>query len=285
MVDKRHEDPPAMPDTDRLELLERTTEDLTARLERLEAQAARSRVRIPDPLAAARAARPALPAWQPPAGTGSAPSPAPERPVASKVVTPKVAVAAAQHVSRTPLPTAAQRPGLEDLLAGRLLAWAGGLAVLVGIVLLFAVAVSRGWIGEGARTLMAGVVSFSLVAAGAWLHERRGRTDAALAATAAGLGGLFVTAVVAARLYELVPAEVGTLAALATGALATALALRWRAPGIAALGILGGLLAPVLVGAPQDGGTTAILLAAAVSAAAVCVRERWDWLGWAPSPP
>jgi uncharacterized membrane protein len=67
------------------------------------------------------------------------------------------------------------------------------------------------------------------------------------AAAAAGIAGLFATCTVAGAVYELVPAPL----ALATGAVATALALRWRAPGIAALGIAGAQLAPALA-APYD---------------------------------
>ena len=82
-------------------------------------------------------------------------------------------------------------------------------------------------------------------------------------------------------MYELVPALAGLTLAVATGAAATALAMRWRSRGMAVLGVLGGLAAPLLVGAPSGGATAAILFAAALAAAAICVREGWDWLGLA----
>ena len=190
--------------------------------------------------------------------------------------------ALAPETGRTRSAYRLQRAGsFEDLLAGRVLAWGGAVTVLVGIVLLFAIAISRGWIGEGARVALAAAISAALVAAGTWAHERGGRTDASLAATAAGLGGLFVTIVVAARVYESIPVELGVLLGLANGALSTSLALHRREPGVAVMGIVGGLLAPVLVGAPPDGATIALLFTAAVAAAAVCVRERWDRLALA----
>lgn len=139
---------------------------------------------------------------------------------------------------------------MEDLLGGRVLAWLGGLAVLIGVAFLFAVAVSRGWIGYGARTLIAGAGSTALLGLGIWLHENRGRTEAAVAAVATGVSALFVTLTVGAQVYELLPAAVALLMALGVGGIATALALRWESRGIAALGIVGGLLAPVLAGAP-----------------------------------
>jgi hypothetical protein len=157
----------------------------------------------------------------------------------------------------------------------------GGLAVLVGIVFLLAIAVSRGWIGEEARTVMAGLASLALLGLGVRVYEHRGRTEAALAATAAGIAGLFATVIVATQLYDLIPAPLGVLGAIGVGAVATALAVHWRAQGIAALGIVGALLGPALVGAPDTAGTTALLFVAAASAASVLLWQRWNWLAFA----
>lgn len=81
-------------------------------------------------------------------------------------------------------------------------------------------------------------------------------------------------------MYGVLPAPVGLGLALAVGALATSLAVRWGSQGVAALGILGGLLSPVLAGAPWDGTTMAILLIAAASAVGVLLSLRWDWLAF-----
>src|SRR5918992_671378 len=137
---------------------------------------------------------------------------------------------------------APDRESMEDLLGGRVLAWVGGLAVLLGVVFLFAMAASRGWIGEGARVALGALASTGLIVAGIWLHEYRGRTDAAVA---------------------------------------TALAVRWESRGIGALGILGALVAPVLAGADPEGASVAILFVALASAAGVLLRQRWDWLALA----
>lgn len=211
----------------------------------------------------AQAAAPERPAAPSPAATASTPDLEPFRPPAR------------------PRPSLADLAGdrsLEDLLGGRVLAWMGGLAVLVGVAFLFAVGVSRGWISEGARTLIAGGGATALLALGIWLHERRGRTDAALAAVATGIAALFVTLTVGAQVYDVLPAPVALGLALAVGALATSLAVRWESRGIAALGIVGGLVSPVLAGAPSDLGTMAILLVAAASAVGVLLHLRWDWL-------
>lgn len=253
----------------RIALLERRTELLAERVEQLEeqlqaARAARARPAMPPGWRAPE--RPPLPR---PAATGlpREPRPAPGPPPA----------ATAPRAQRP----AFERPALEDLVAGRVLAWAGGSAVFVGLVLLFAVAISRGWIDEAMRTLIGAVASVALVVTGTWLRERVGRIDAASAAAAAGIGGLFACSVVATRLYDLVPVTAGLALALATGAAAVALALRWDSHGMAALGIVGGLASPVLVGAPAGGETIAILFAAALAAAAICVWRGWDWLALA----
>jgi len=167
---------------------------------------------------------------------------------------------------------------VEQVLGQKVLAWVGAAAVVAGFVLLFAMGIKQGWIGEGARTLMAAAVSLALLMAGVWLHERRGHQQAARAAAATGICGLFMAATVASAVYDLVPTVAGLGLAFATGALATILALRWESPLMGALGVAGAVIAPVLVGAPST--TTAIVFeaVAVASAVGVLIRARWDWL-------
>ncbi|MGH2744247.1 MAG: DUF2339 domain-containing protein, partial [Thermoleophilaceae bacterium] len=80
--------------------------------------------------------------------------------------------------------------------------------------------------------------------------------------------------------YGVLPAPVALGLTLAVGALATSLAVRWESQGIAALGILGALISPVLAGAPWDIGTMAILFIAAASAVGVLLRQNWEWLSF-----
>jgi uncharacterized membrane protein len=267
----------------RVLMLERQTANLHERLTALEAQL----------LEAPRAAQPAVAAREAAHAGPSAAAPAARRPAA----TPRPPAAAAgadaspARPSAAPPPPAAAQPAiaggrrdgfdLEDLLGGRVLAWTGGVAVVAGIAFLLAIAVSRGWIGPGARVLLAGTLSLALVGAGIWLYEHRGRTDAALATVSAGIAGLFTTVAVGGPVYEVLPVPVALALALASGALATAFAVRWEARGIGALGIVGALLAPVLAGAPSNATTLALLWVAAASGAAVVIWQRWSWLAFA----
>jgi uncharacterized membrane protein len=219
----------------------------------------------------AREASPADAAVETP--VASPPPPAPVEPKDPVRSTPMPAVAPGQRTAE-PAPSTS----LEDLLGGRVLAWLGGVAVVLGIAFLFAIAVSRSWIGETERSLLAGLGSLSLLVLGIWLHEHKGRTDAALASAAAGIAGLFVTLTVAAQAYEVLPVSAALLLALGVGATATALAVRWEARGIAALGIVGALLSPALAGASLDGGTVSLLFIATLAATGVLLWQRWDWL-------
>ena len=175
-------------------------------------------------------------------------------------------------------PTPAPRRDLEDFVGGSLLAWLGGLAVLVGLAFLLTIAISSGWIGEGARTALAGVLSAGLLAAGVWLRERKRRTEAALAAAAVGVAGLFGTLVVAGPVYHLVPAPIAFAAAFATGAFATWLAIHWRAQVMGWLGLLGALWAPTALGAFDAGGIVFLAIAFAATIP-VLVDQRWTALG------
>jgi uncharacterized membrane protein len=170
---------------------------------------------------------------------------------------------------------------LSDFLGGRALAWLGGIAMLLGVVLLLALAISHGWIGREARVGLAAAGSAALMAAGVWLHARRGRTEAAVAMVGAATAGGFATLIVAGEVYGLIPALVGVGGSMLVGALATALSIRWAGRAIAALGLIGGLLSPVLVGAPSDAATIAILAAGAACATWVVLWRRWPWLGFA----
>lgn len=181
-----------------------------------------------------------------------------------------------------PLPTPAPRRStprfdLEELLGGRLLALAGGATVLLGVAFFVALAVERGWIGEGLRVLLASAGATSLLAGGAWLHERRGRTQASLAAVGTAIAALYLTLTAATGLYGLLPIPVGLALGFGIGATATALALRWNSRTVAALGILGALVAPVLVEAGAGAGIVFLAIAFA-AAAAVLVWRRWEWL-------
>jgi uncharacterized membrane protein len=248
----------------RLDAAEQEIQGLHARLARLEGR--------PAPAAPQqRTTEPAPREWLDPANWG-APQP-PRQPTEPRVATPP------REPAAPPRP-AAPRIDLEELLGGRVLGLAGALAVLLGVAFLVAMAVDRGWVDEPTRIAIGFGGCSALLVGAVYLYERRGRTQAALAAAGAAVAGLFATLTAGAQLYELFPIPVALTIAAAIGAVATALALRWDARTFAALGLVGAMLAPPLVGAEQSGLTMAFLLF--VLTVAVAVADRRGWSAWLP---
>ena len=164
-----------------------------------------------------------------------------------------------------------------EVQSGRLLALVGSIAVVLGIAFLVALAIERGWISQTARVVIAALASSALLAAGTWLFERKGRTQAALAMVATAIAGLYLTLTAATALYGLVPEAVGLPLAFAIGSVATVIAVRANSRTVAAIGIGGSLVAPLLGDALTAAGMGFLALVTA-AAAAVLVWRRWPWL-------
>jgi uncharacterized membrane protein len=179
-----------------------------------------------------------------------------------------------------PAPPPSRRPerDLEEILGGRVLGWVGGVAVVLAAVFFVVMAVHNGWIGETARVALAFAGSAVLVALGAWLYERRGQTQAALATVAAGLAALYTSTAAATLHYHLLSPVIGLLIAGAVGALALVLAVRWSSQEIAGIGIVGALLAPVFVDCGTNTSSLVFMTIALLAAIGVVVYRRWAWL-------
>jgi uncharacterized membrane protein len=258
------------PDTERqIEALKGALRVLEGRVEALE-----SHVVEEEP---APAVSPAVPSVPPAAPVGE---PAQVRPREPESISTLERVTA--EPSRCPAAPAPKRDlpkiDLEELLGGRLLAWIGGIAVVLGAVFFVTMAIHRGWIGEGMRVLLAFLGSTALLAVGVWLHERQGRTQAAKIAVAAAIAALYASLTAATALYDLVTPVEGFLIAGLVGGVASAIAVRWQSVQIAGIGIVGALLAPVLVDAGPSVVALVFMAVALVSAVAVVIRERWPWL-------
>ena len=169
-------------------------------------------------------------------------------------------------------------PDLEELLGGRVLGWLGGIAVAVAAIFFVVMAVRNGWIGEAARMELAFAGSAALVGLGAWLYERRGQTQAALATVAAGIAGLFASTAATTLHYHLISPALGLVIAGAVGALALVTAVRWNSQEIAGIGIVGALLAPVFVGSGTNTSSLVFMTIALLAVVGVVVYRRWAWL-------
>ena len=206
-------------------------------------------------------------------GLDAPPLPAPAAP-------PRPSPPASQMWPEPPTAARPQAPSrdLEEILGGRVLGWVGGVAVTVAAIFFVVMAVRNGWIGEAARMELAFAASTALVGLGIWLYERRGRTQAALATVAAGIASLFASTAATTLHYNLLSPVLGLVIAGAVGALALVTALRWDSQEIAGIGIVGALLAPVLVGCGTSTSSLVFMTIALLTAIGVVVYRRWAWL-------
>jgi uncharacterized membrane protein len=185
-----------------------------------------------------------------------------------------------------PQPAAPPRPAvppkppldLEELLGGRILAWVGGVAVFLAAVFFLVMALRNGWIDEPTRVVLAFVASTTLLLVGVWLYELKGQTDAAVAAVAAALAALYASDTTATTVYHLVSPEVGLVLAALIAVAGTVLAVRWDSQLVAAIGIVGTLLAPPLVDAGTSTSSLVFMAIALVGAVGVLLWRRWSWL-------
>jgi uncharacterized membrane protein len=166
----------------------------------------------------------------------------------------------------------------ERLFGGRVLAWIGGLATLLGVIFLMRSAVDSSWFTEEIRTLMAGFGSLLLLGIGLWLHERRGHLEVARIAVAVAIPGLYATTFVASQVYDLISPVIGLEAAALVGVLGVIIAVRWSSMLVGSVGMLGALAAPMLVGTETDGGSIAFVALALAASVGVLLWQRWNWL-------
>jgi uncharacterized membrane protein len=167
----------------------------------------------------------------------------------------------------------------ERVFGGRVLAWVGGLATLLGLFFLMRSAVDSSWFTEEVRVLMAAFGSLLLLGLGVWLHEKKGRLEVARIAVAIAIPGLYATTVVAAQAYDLISPVIGLEAAALVGVLGVFLAVRWSSMLVGSVGMLGALAAPMLVGTSRDGGSIAFVAVALAGSVGVLLWQRWNWLG------
>lgn len=166
----------------------------------------------------------------------------------------------------------------ERVFGGRVLAWIGGLATLLGVIFLMRSAVDSSWFTEEVRVLMAAFGSLFLLGLGVWLHERRGHLEVARIAVAIALPGLYATTLVATKTYDLISPVIGLEAAALVGVVGVFIAVRWSSVLVGSVGLLGALAAPVLVGGKIDGASVAFLAMALAASVAVLLWQRWNWL-------
>lgn len=194
---------------------------------------------------------------------------------------------APQPVS-TPPPRARSGMNLERMIAANWMVWAGGLALALGGLFLVRVAMDAGLFGPMARVLAATLMGMGLIAAafrgrGMDLvqNARNGVRFLPHILAAAGIITLYGAAIGLGLIYGFVPPLIALALIVLISALAVALSLIFG-PVLAALGLTGAYIAPLLTG--SDSGSILPLLpyfAIVTGAGLTLVRLKgWRFLSW-----
>jgi len=185
--------------------------------------------------------------------------------------------------------TAEQSPERETLgglferfVAGRLLIWLGGIALVVAAVFLIRYSIEIGLVTPKLRMIAAAIFGFALLGAGEYARSGRLFSEdprIAQALVGAGLAVLYLTTYGSYALHSLIGAATASALMLAVTGAALALSLRHGAP-TAVMGLTGGFLTPLLVGDPDAGAVPLLAYLALLNLAIFLIawRRGWTWL-------
>src|SRR6185503_14920482 len=186
-------------------------------------------------------------------GIARAPAPAPPPPPPRVEVPPLVAVEAPPPApAELPLPPPVREPPRLETKVG--LAWVnriGAVTLALGVAFAFKYAVDSQWIGPAGRVAL-GVLAGLAALAAADRTWRGGQKTYAQGIAGLGIAILYLSFYASFGFYHLLESGFAFILMVVTTAMAGALALRYDAPAIAALGLLGGYATPLLLSTGED---------------------------------
>jgi uncharacterized membrane protein len=240
--------------------------DLDRRLQRFE----------PPPESAAAAAP--MPSVEPIAAAAEPPTQRPE---------PDAAPSSLPPVPRPPAATPGNR--WEQVLAENWLVWLGGLTLALGGAFLVKLSIDYGLLTPTVRVVLGLLLGVGLAAGADRIARREFASGRELTASsyvpqalaAAGAATVFASLYAAYQLYHLLPAVLAFPLLAATAAAAVVMALR-HGPLVAALGLVGAYLVPLLVQSetPQALPLFGYLAFVTAGSLAVVRHRAWWWLAW-----
>jgi len=254
---------------------------LRARIAKLEEEV--SLLRAGEPLVRTFERDPGLPSrrdidatpWTPPAEPEPEPEPQPE-PVPEPV-----------HWVEEPWPERSEPREtfgslFERFVAGRLLVWVGGAALVGAAILLIKHSIEIGLLTPQARMIGAAVFGFALVIAGEASPRIPKLADdprVRQALVGAGIVTLFATPYGSHVLYGLIGSRTAAGAMFLVSAGALVMSLRHGAP-TAVMGLVGAFLTPALVGDPSSTAVPLLVYLTLVNGAVfgIAWRRGWTWL-------
>ena len=166
---------------------------------------------------------------------------------------------------------------LESRLTGRLLAWVGAAAVVLGSVFFLSLAFSRGWIGPEGRVAMGLAGGAVFIGVGAWMFGRR-QAPLGHVMVAVGLGVVSLSLFAGTRFYALYPPEAALAGSFVAAVVAAAIAVRVNSEAVAIYGLLAIAAVPPIMGAGANTVTIAFLAVTIAGTTAISLVKSWCWL-------
>lgn len=164
-----------------------------------------------------------------------------------------------------------QREGVTS----RVLAVAGSVITLLGVLMLLVLAVQNSWLGPVPRVIGGAVLAGALLGGAFVLRQRPGGAVGAVALAGTGTAGLYLDVVAATAYYGWLPDWAGLVLGFAIAVVGLLIAHRWNSETLSVLAVLGAAaLSPVLTGEP-DVLLTSFLLVLSVAAGALQLRHTW----------
>jgi uncharacterized membrane protein len=170
----------------------------------------------------------------------------------------------------------------ERLVAGRLLIWVGGAAMIGAGFFLIKYSIEVGLLTPQARMIGAAIFGLALVAAGEYAGKIRWVSDdprAAQALTGAGIVILYAVPYGSHVLYDLIDPRTAAGIMFLVSVAALVLSLRQGA-ATALMGLIGGFLTPALVGDPNSSAVPLLVYLTLINGFVfgIAWRRGWTWL-------
>src|SRR5205814_2633308 len=225
-----------------------------------------------------------------PLGPDAAASAPPEASAEAPETPPPAATEPSPPPPEEPPTAAAPTPpprSFEERFGTQWVVWVGGLALALGGVFLVRYTIEEGLIGPGVRIFLGALLAAGLIAAGEWARRTERLADLSnlpgahipSILTAAGTTVAYSVVYAAYALYDFLPAAIAfvLLGVVALATLGTALL---HGPALAALGLVGAYLAPLLVSTARPNYWALYLYLAVVGAASFTLARirLWRWL-------
>ncbi|MDQ6700999.1 MAG: DUF2339 domain-containing protein [Acidobacteriota bacterium] len=182
---------------------------------------------------------------------------------------------------KTGPPAPQTKPRLETQVGLTWINRVGAITLVIGAGFFFKYAIDNQWIGETGRVLLGMAAGCAGIGAGDLLWRKDQKTFAQ-GISGTGIAILYLSFYAAYAFYHIVPFSPAFLLMALTTAVAGALALRYNAVAIAAVGLFGGYVTPVLLSGSLDQPRFFFSYLLLLNAGAVSLARwrKWRGLEW-----